>query len=455
MTVKDYENWAAAVDANIGEATEALALMAELASGLFPDGLPDMSRVTWKQADAPTTDAEPLDPRADAETRLRAAEARFRTLVEQIPAVTFMAVLGEGTNEIYVSPHIEAMLGYSQEEWLADPFLWYWRLHPEDRVLWNEEFARGCRTGGPFRADCRFMSRDNRTVWVHGEARLVRDELGRPMFLQGVAFDITEIKDAQATLLSDAVRRAKAEEELVIARRVQLSILPKTTNVAGLELAAAMVAAEDVGGDYYDIQPAPGGAWIAIGDVAGHGLDAGLVMLMLQAATAALTKAKPNALPKELLVQLNDVLYDNIRARLETDAHITFTLMRFYENGKLVFAGAHEDMIIIREDGTVETLRPPGAWLGARADIKRVTVDAVLYLTPGDLLVLYTDGITEARNEERKCYDLTRLCEQVAALRERPVHEIRDAVLADVAQWEPHQDDDRTLLVLRYRGPNG
>ena len=121
-----------------------------------------------------------------------------------------MAVLGEGKNEIYVSPHIEQMLGYTQEQWLEDPFLWYWRLHPDDRVLWNEEFARGCRTGGPFRAECRFMARDGHVVWVHGEARVISDDLGRPMFLQGVAFDITESKRAQELFLERARSRCQA-----------------------------------------------------------------------------------------------------------------------------------------------------------------------------------------------------------------------------------------------------
>jgi PAS domain S-box-containing protein len=455
VTLRDFEKIAAALDAEAEDPMHALSVMAEIASGLFPGGLPGMDHVTWAEEGAAKADEAIHDPRADAEARLKAAEARFRTLVEQIPAVTFMAVLGQGKNEIYVSPHIEAMLGYSQEEWLKDPFLWYWRLHPEDRIVWNEEFARGCRTGGPFRADCRFLSRDERVVWVHGEARLVRDSLGRPMFLQGVAFDITEIKSAQATLLNDAVRRAKSEEELVIARRVQLSILPKVTQVAGLEISAAMVAAEDVGGDYYDVQPAPNGAWLAIGDVAGHGLNAGLVMLMVQAATAALTKARPGAMPRELMTQLNEILYDNIRARLETDAHITFTLFRFFEDGRLIFAGAHEDIILVRKDGSLETLRPPGAWLGARPDIKRVTVDAMLMLEPGDLFVLYTDGITEARNSKREMYDLSRLCDRILATRELPVDQIRDAILQEVAIWEPVQDDDRTVLVVRYGGPNG
>jgi PAS domain S-box-containing protein len=134
---------------------------------------------------------------AEAEAKLRAAESRYRTLVEQIPAVTFMAVLGEGTNEVYVSPHIETMLGFTQKEWLENPFLWYSQLHPGDRGLWHDVFAKGCHTGGPFRADCRFIARDGREVFVHGEARLVKDDIGRPLFLQGIAFDITEIREAQ------------------------------------------------------------------------------------------------------------------------------------------------------------------------------------------------------------------------------------------------------------------
>ena len=175
-------------------------VLAHLASALFPSGLAAASQVTWS--------AEPsLTPPGDASAgRLKAAELRYRTLVEQIPAVSFMAALGEGDNEIYVSPHIEAMLGFTQKEWLEDPFLWYWQLHPEDRQLWIQEFTRGCQTGGPFRAECRFLARDGNVVWVRGEARLVKDELGRPLFLQGVAFDITDSKRAEALLLREAVR---------------------------------------------------------------------------------------------------------------------------------------------------------------------------------------------------------------------------------------------------------
>ncbi|HYV39393.1 MAG TPA: ATP-binding protein, partial [Gemmataceae bacterium] len=91
-------------------------------------------------------------------------------------------------------------LGFTQEEWLNDPVLWHRQLHPQDRDRWHREFSRTCATAQPFRAVYRFLARDGRTVWVLGEAKVVRDNAGRPMFLQGVAFDITERKEAEENL---------------------------------------------------------------------------------------------------------------------------------------------------------------------------------------------------------------------------------------------------------------
>jgi PAS domain S-box-containing protein len=130
----------------------------------------------------------------------RRLQVRYQTLVENIPAVTFMAALDEDVKELYVSPQIEALLGFSQKEWLDNPVLWYTRLHPDDRQRWHDEFARTCSTGAPFRSVYRFIARDGRVVWVQGEATLVRDEDGRPLFLRGVAFDITAIKEVEAEL---------------------------------------------------------------------------------------------------------------------------------------------------------------------------------------------------------------------------------------------------------------
>ena len=149
-------------------------------------------------------------------------EARYRTLVEGIPAVTFMAALDEGRNELYVSPQIEALLGFSQQEWLDNPVLWYTQLHPEDRERWHDRVRphllqrRAVPLGVPL------PRRDGRVVWVHGEAKLVREE-GRPLFLQGVAFDITGIKQAEEELkaLNQTLEERVAERTAVAEQRAQ------------------------------------------------------------------------------------------------------------------------------------------------------------------------------------------------------------------------------------------
>jgi PAS domain S-box-containing protein len=152
---------------------------------------------------------------------LRKAEVRYRTLVQEIPAVTFMASLDGGgaePNELYVSPQIEDLLGFSQKEWLEDPVLWFRQLHPEDRERWNQEFAPTVARGEPFRSVYRFVARDGRVVWVRGEARVVK-EGDRPLYLQGVAFDITAIKQAEEELrrlnqtLDERVKERTAEAE--------------------------------------------------------------------------------------------------------------------------------------------------------------------------------------------------------------------------------------------------
>ena len=428
---------------------EAEAMLTAMASGLFPMGFAGLERLTWHERQRDRGEGAALTP----EARLVAAEARFRTLVEQIPAVTFMAVLGEGKNEVYVSPHIEAMLGFTQTEWLENPHLWYYRLHPDDRKLWNDEFTRGCQTGGPFRAECRFLSRTGKTVWVHGEARLVKDDLGRPQFLQGVAFDITENKRAQEVLLADAVRKAKIQEELAIARRVQLSILPRNFAVPGLEVVASMEPAEDVGGDYYDVFPRADGAWLVMGDVSGHGLDAGLVMLMVQSALAATIGSHPDAAPAEIITRLNAVLFDNISGRLAGKEYVTLVLLRYMRDGSIVFAGAHEHILICRRrTGRVEQVATPGPWLGIDRDIRGGAVDNAARLEDGDVLVLFTDGLIEAMNDEGEQFDMPRLCGLVEAHRSELPGAIRDHVLRAVHDWMSEQADDISLLVGRFRG---
>ena len=101
-------------------------------------------------------------------------EASYRALVEQIPAVVFMAYLDRGIGEAYVSPQIEAALGFSQEDWLEDPVRWYARIHPDDKQRWSIEAASMFLSGKPLRSSYRVMARDGRVVWFHCDAKMMR-----------------------------------------------------------------------------------------------------------------------------------------------------------------------------------------------------------------------------------------------------------------------------------------
>jgi serine phosphatase RsbU (regulator of sigma subunit) len=236
-------------------------------------------------------------------------------------------------------------------------------------------------------------------------------------------------------------------------RQIQTSILPKCTTAASITISARMVPAEEVGGDYYDVLPVPDGAWIAVGDVSGHGLRAGLITFMLQSAVSTLTAARPDARPSEIVTLLNSVIYKNIRERLGSDDHVTFVLLRVFEDGRVSFAGGHEELLVRRaRTGTCETFRTRGTWLGAIPDIDRATTDTELRLEKGDQLVAYTDGITEARNQAGEVFGIDRLRREVASAGDVSPAEVCDRVWSEVNAWCARPDDDMSLVSIRFEG---
>jgi PAS domain S-box-containing protein len=165
-------------------------------------------------------------------------EARYKVLVEQIPAVVFMAYLDGGLSEAYVSPHIEHTLGFSQEEWLDDPLRWYYQIHPDDRARWSVEAAETFLTGNPLKSIYRVLAADGRVVWFRCEAKLVRRKNGQPWFIHGVGFDITDLK---ATEL--ALERETAERERL--QKLELQRQIAKTEQSEAQLAAIVESSED------------------------------------------------------------------------------------------------------------------------------------------------------------------------------------------------------------------
>jgi PAS domain S-box-containing protein len=127
-------------------------------------------------------------------------ELKYRSLVDRLPAVVFMASLEGGIGDAYVSPQIEATLGFSQNEWLQDPIRWYQHIHPDDKERWSVEAAEMFLSGTSLKSVYRVLSRDGRVVWFQCEASMLRGEDGRPWAIQGVGFDITKLKESEQAL---------------------------------------------------------------------------------------------------------------------------------------------------------------------------------------------------------------------------------------------------------------
>src|ERR1700683_3156518 len=190
----------ASVDREAGNLSEAERALHELAEVFLQQSL--------TSGDHPDH-SEQAELKLNSEAPLLNMEAKYRHLVEQFPAVVFMAYLDKGIGEAYVSPQIEAALGFSQSEWLEDPVRWYQQIHPDDKMRWSVEAAEMFLSGRPLRSSYRVIARDGKTLWFQCEAKMIRREDGRPWFIHGVGFDITERKGLEEAILEISAREQR------------------------------------------------------------------------------------------------------------------------------------------------------------------------------------------------------------------------------------------------------
>jgi PAS domain S-box-containing protein len=149
--------------------------------------------------------ASDVDGRVGARTRyleLRETEAKYRSLVEQVPAVVYLGEYGPEGDWLYISPQIERVHGLTPQEWLEHPGPQTTFTHPEDLPRVRDEEDRSLRTGEPFRAEYRMRRKDGRWIWILDEASPVLDQEGRALFMQGLMYDITERREAEERLVA-------------------------------------------------------------------------------------------------------------------------------------------------------------------------------------------------------------------------------------------------------------
>ncbi len=244
--------------------------------------------------------------------------------------------------------------------------------------------------------------------------------------------------------------------ELDVSRQLQQMILPKEKElkqIKDLEIAGILKPADEVGGDYYDVLLHDGSVKLAIGDVTGHGLESGIVALMVQTAVRTLLNSNETD-PVKFLNILNHTIYDNVqRMGMADDKNLTLILLD-YKDGLLRLSGQHEEVIVV-QNGQLELIDTLdfGFPIGLIDDIADLVKQTQVSLNPGDVVVLYTDGITEAANLEKEEYGLERLCEVIRLNWQRSAEEIKQAVIDDVQQYIGTQQvfDDITLLVVKLK----
>ncbi|MGB5897478.1 MAG: ammonium transporter [Geitlerinemataceae cyanobacterium] len=298
------------------------------------------------------------------------------------------------------------------------------------------------------------------------EATVTQAKSGDRIFYTGTFRDISKRKQSEAALqrasreVKTLNQRLQAENkrmgaELDVTRRLQQMLLPKESElaeIAGLEIAGFMEPATEVGGDYYDVLSNNGMVKIGIGDVTGHGLESGVLTVMVQTAVRTLLENDETD-PHKFLNAVNRTIYNNIK-RMDSDKNVTLCLLD-YKDSQLRISGQHEETIVVRANGKVERIDTLdlGFPVGIELDITNFINQTIVQLFPQDIVILYTDGITEAENVDRQLYSIERLCEVVRHHRHKSAQGIRESVVEDVRAYIGDREayDDITLVVLKQK----
>lgn len=266
----------------------------------------------------------------------------------------------------------------------------------------------------------------------------------------------------ELTATNEQLKEARDElwGEMELTKKIQTSLLPARPVIQDYELAVHIAPAAQVGGDYYDVVNCPGVDWVVIGDVSGHGVPAGLVMMMAQTAIRTLLRNDPHVEPHRLIEAMNEVLHENMKKFAE-DKYMTLTAIAVHGDGRLRFSGLHEDMLIYHSAaGTVTAHETDGVWIGMYGDIGGQVSTETLLLEPGDALLLYTDGVVQAWNRESvRGHRIPEIDmfgqDRLADLLKRHGGRSPDAILGEIVKnlEEFRRDDDATVVIVKRLAP--
>jgi len=259
--------------------------------------------------------------------------------------------------------------------------------------------------------------------------------------------------------LLQPMRELRMARELEIAAKIQRALVPTRPRHPHFEIAGRMIPADEVGGDFFDVLTDGGRLWLTIGDVSGHGLPAGLIMLMTQSAFATEFRAEHasggeggrDVDPNAMLTITNQLLCEYVKERLEENKYATCQLFVYQGEGAFDVAGGHLFPLVLRRaTGLLERVEVEGAWLGIIEPFPTRPSQRIV-LDPGDVLCLFTDGAIEAQSKDGELYDVERFTESLrrALLETESLEVAVERVMRDLLAFCPNPSDDVSLLLMR------
>ncbi len=264
--------------------------------------------------------------------------------------------------------------------------------------------------------------------------------------------DIASVAIENSRLIRESFVKERMEQELLVAQQMQQSLLPQNLpSSPRFEIAARSLPAYEVGGDYYDVQQLDQRKLgVVVGDVSGKGVSAALYMAQLKGVFQSIGRNDLGA--RDILVRMNAALWRSMERR--SFISLLYAILD-HEDGTLTFARAGHCPLLFVHGDDYSFLQPGGMALGLEGSERfaEALEENVLHLNPGDVVVMFTDGVTEAHDADGVEFEYTRLADVVRGRRGEPAHAILASIFDEVRQYsgKTHAEDDMTAVVLRWK----
>lgn len=252
-------------------------------------------------------------------------------------------------------------------------------------------------------------------------------------------------------LQREHIIKERLKREMELAHTMQALLLPPEFPSKKLQISAGMFPAEMVGGDYYDVIHHRGNYYYFIGDVTGHGLTSGIISIIAQTAFLTTVLNIPGATLPELYASVNRVLYNNVHNRMKDSSFMTFSMLCTSDEEHFRIIGGHEDLLIYRtRQELFEHIKQDALWLNLLPEVDEQSGNVNEFtLEPGDIVLLYSDGLIEAQNEDGHQFELTAVKKIIREFALENAETIRNELLQGVMGFMDKQKDDITLLLLK------